>query len=383
VHKQKKRQQLKTVGVTLSHEDSNFDRQNQKLQCYHYTMRQSTTLPKKRGKGNTIFLIGKKTEKIILSRFFCIFAKYYSLYEDMSLSIQNVSKHYGSQLVLDNINIHLNAGEIVGFLGPNGAGKSTLMKIITGSIEADNGNVAVCGHKVSSNNLITKQLIGYLPEHNPLYLDMYVKEYLTFVAGFYDIKNKDKRVLEMIERTGLSNECHKKIGQLSKGYRQRVGLAQALIHNPQVLILDEPTTGLDPNQILEIRQLISDFGKDRTVLFSTHIMQEVQALCQRVIIINKGKIVADATESDITQKADNSLFEIEIKENITEQELAHATDKIVSIKKTADGKFELVATQDIRQDLFILATQNKWTILTLKQIEHSMEEIFRQLTNNE
>ncbi|NCA79941.1 MAG: ATP-binding cassette domain-containing protein [Sphingobacteriia bacterium] len=228
----------------------------------------------------------------------------------MSLSIQNVSKHYGSQLVLDNINIHLNAGEIVGFLGPNGAGKSTLMKIITGSIEADNGNVAVCGHKVSSNNLITKQLIGYLPEHNPLYLDMYVKEYLTFVAGFYDIKNKDKRVLEMIERTGLSNECHKKIGQLSKGYRQRVGLAQALIHNPQVLILDEPTTGLDPNQILEIRQLISDFGKDRTVLFSTHIMQEVQALCQRVIIINKGKIVADATESDITQKADNSLFEI-------------------------------------------------------------------------
>lgn len=211
----------------------------------------------------------------------------------MALSVRNISKSYGQKQVLDSVNLELEAGEIVGFLGPNGAGKSTLMKIITGGVLPNSGEVVICGEKMSPDNLAARRLIGYLPEHNPLYLDMYVKEYLQFVAGFYAIENRQQRVAEMIERTGLEGEYRKKIGELSKGYRQRVGLAQALIHNPQVLILDEPTTGLDPNQIVEIRQLIADFGRERTVLFSTHIMQEVQVLCQRVVVINHGKIVAD------------------------------------------------------------------------------------------
>lgn len=217
----------------------------------------------------------------------------------MSLHIEHISKRYGRKLALDNVSLRLETGEIVGFLGPNGAGKSTLMKICTGCIAPDSGMVSVCGIPMDEENLAAKRLIGYLPEHNPLYLDMYVREYLMYVSGFYGIRNRKQRIDELIERVGLASECGKRIGQLSKGYRQRVGLAQALAHDPQVLILDEPTTGLDPNQLLEIRALIADIGKEKTVLFSTHIMQEAQALCRRVVVVNHGRIVADGDMTEI------------------------------------------------------------------------------------
>ena len=209
----------------------------------------------------------------------------------MSIEVKEVSKKYGDQLALDAVSLEVKKGEIVGFLGPNGAGKSTLMKIITTYLTADDGQVNVCDEKVEEDAISVRQKIGYLPEHNPLYLEMYIKEYLSFVADVYNCSKE--RIAEMIELTGLTPEQHKKIGQLSKGYRQRVGLAAALIHNPEVLILDEPTTGLDPNQLVEIRNLIKESGKDKTVMLSTHIMQEVEKMCNRVIIINKGKIVAD------------------------------------------------------------------------------------------
>jgi len=211
----------------------------------------------------------------------------------MSLSLKNVSKQYKNQKAVDNISFELKSGEIVGFLGPNGAGKSTTMKIITCFIPPTNGTISVCGLDVSNDHLMVKKKVGYLPENNPLYYDMYVREFLDFVASLHKVKNKKDRVNEMIELVGLQKEEHKKIGTLSKGYKQRVGLAQAMIHNPDVLILDEPTTGLDPNQIVEIRDLIKNFGKNKTVLLSTHIMQEVESMCDRVIIINEGKIVAD------------------------------------------------------------------------------------------
>lgn len=215
------------------------------------------------------------------------------------LSIEHITKRYGQKLALDDVSLTLDAGEIVGFLGPNGAGKSTLMKICTGYLQPDAGSVTVCGLPMTADNLVAKRLVGYLPEHNPLYLEMYVREYLMFVSGFYAIRNRKARVEELIERVGLTPECGKRIGQLSKGYRQRVGLAQALIHDPQVLILDEPTTGLDPNQLLEIRALITELGREKTVLFSTHIMQEAQALCQRMVVVNHGRIVADGTPENI------------------------------------------------------------------------------------
>ena len=211
----------------------------------------------------------------------------------MSLSLKNVSKQYKNQKAVDNISFELKSGEIVGFLGPNGAGKSTTMKIITCFIPPTNGTISVCGLDVSNDHLMVKKKVGYLPENNPLYYDMYVREFLNFVASLHKVKYKKDRVNEMIELVGLQKEEHKKIGTLSKGYKQRVGLAQAMIHDPDVLILDEPTTGLDPNQIVEIRDLIKNFGKNKTVLLSTHIMQEVESMCDRVIIINEGKIVAD------------------------------------------------------------------------------------------
>jgi len=221
----------------------------------------------------------------------------------MSIKIQNVTKLYGEQRALDNISFEIKTGEIVGFLGPNGAGKSTMMKIITGFIPPSDGEVFVNGLDVVEEPEKVKQIIGYLPEHNPLYLDMYVREYLEFVAGIYKVKDKKQKVKTIIEQTGLGVEQHKKLGALSKGYRQRVGLAHSLIHDPEVLILDEPTSGLDPNQIVEIRNLISEVGKSKTVMLSTHIMQEVEAICDRVIIINKGKIVADDSAKDITSQS--------------------------------------------------------------------------------
>ncbi len=226
----------------------------------------------------------------------------------MSISLKNVCKKYGNQVVLPDLCMNVEKGEIVGFLGPNGAGKSTTMKIITGFVKPDAGEVDVCGIDVLKEPLKAKARIGYLPEHNPLYLDMYVKEYLDFTAGVYGVENKKQRVDEVVEITGLESEYKKLIGSLSKGYRQRVGLAAAIIHNPDVLILDEPTTGLDPNQIVEIRELIKNFGKERTVLFSTHIMQEVEAVCDRFIILNKGKIMTDQKVSEIERGSLEEIF---------------------------------------------------------------------------
>ncbi|RYU96084.1 gliding motility-associated ABC transporter ATP-binding subunit GldA [Emticicia agri] len=227
----------------------------------------------------------------------------------MSIKVQNLSKVYGTQRAVDNISFEVNKGEIIGFLGPNGAGKSTTMKILTGYIPATEGTAEVNGFDVKTAPMQVKTHIGYLPEHNPLYLDMYVKEFLDFAGSLYGLKGRTLQIKidETIERVGLGIEKHKKIGQLSKGYRQRVGLAQALIHNPDVLILDEPTTGLDPNQLVEIRDLIKNVGKDKTVIFSTHIMQEVEAICDRVLIINRGKIVADSTLSEL--KKDGKAIE--------------------------------------------------------------------------
>lgn len=213
----------------------------------------------------------------------------------MTIKISEVNKFYGSQKALDQVSFEIGTGELVGFLGPNGAGKSTLMKIITGYLAADGGSVEINGELVETKNTTIRSQIGYLPENNPLYTDLYVREYLEMVAGFYQLPNKKEQIFKMVELTGLKTEQHKKIGALSKGYRQRVGLAQALIHDPEVLILDEPTTGLDPNQLDEIRQLISTISKNKTVMLSTHIMQEVEAVCTRVLIINKGKLVADGS----------------------------------------------------------------------------------------
>ena len=227
----------------------------------------------------------------------------------MSIKVQHLSKVYGTQKAVDNISFEVNKGEILGFLGPNGAGKSTTMKILTGYIPATEGTAEVNGFNVRTSPIQVKNNIGYLPEHNPLYLDMYVKEFLGFIGSLYGLKGRELeiRIDNTIERVGLGLEKHKKIGQLSKGYRQRVGLAQALIHNPDVLILDEPTTGLDPNQLVEIRDLIKNIGKDKTVIFSTHIMQEVEAICDRVVIINRGKIVVDSTLSNL--KKDGKAME--------------------------------------------------------------------------
>lgn len=223
----------------------------------------------------------------------------------MSIEVKKITKLYGEQKALNDVSFSIQSGEIIGFLGPNGAGKSTLMKIISCYLPSSEGTVKVCGLDVMEQSMEVRKKVGYLPEHNPLYLDMYVKEYLEFVGRFYNVKKLNERVKEMVEITGLTIEQNKKIGQLSKGYRQRVGLAQAIIHDPQVLILDEPTTGLDPNQLVEIRNLIKELGKNKTVMLSTHIMQEVQAICERAIIINHGKIVADDSIANLTQKNSN------------------------------------------------------------------------------
>jgi len=227
----------------------------------------------------------------------------------MSLSVKNITKQYKKQIAVDDISFEIKSGEIVGFLGPNGAGKSTTMKIISCFIPPTKGTVTVCGFDVSNDDLKVKKKVGYLPESNPLYYDMYVIEFLSFIASLHKINNKKERIKEMIEMVGLQNEQHKKIGTLSKGYKQRVGLAQAMIHDPEVLILDEPTSGLDPNQIIEIRELIKNFGKDKTVLLSTHIMQEVESMCDRVIIINEGKLVADDSVESIKKGNKKSNME--------------------------------------------------------------------------
>lgn len=300
----------------------------------------------------------------------------------MSIIISNLSKKYGDQTVLNNISFEIGEGQIVGFLGPNGAGKTTTMKIITGALGYSMGSVQVCGFEVNANPIETARLTGYLPEQNPLYQEMYVKEYLLFVAETYKLgREKDKRVNELIDLVGLRPEFQKKIGQLSKGYRQRVGLAQALIPNPKVLILDEPTTGLDPNQLEEIRSLIKEIGKDKTVLFSTHIMQEIKAICNRVLIINKGEIVADYPDiSKISLFDENSLqFEVEFLNAIIAADMEKILG-IISVSEISEKRYSIMATTDIREAIFDYAININNKILMLKEVERTMEEVFSTLT---
>ncbi|MEI7503199.1 MAG: ATP-binding cassette domain-containing protein [Paludibacter sp.] len=300
----------------------------------------------------------------------------------MSISISNLSKNYGEQVVLNNISFELGTGEVVGFLGPNGAGKTTTMKILAGALAYSTGSVKICGLEVNENSLLTKSQVGYLPELNPLYTEMYVKEYLLFVAETYGLgKEKNARVNELIDKVGLRPEFQKKIGQLSKGYRQRVGLAQALIPNPKVLILDEPTTGLDPNQLEEIRNLIREIGKDRTVLLSTHIMQEIKAICNRVIVINKGEIVADYADISKIKLFDENSFHFEVEfANSIETEGLEKLENINSVKSISNKHFIVISSADIRGDIFDFAVKTNNKILTIKVIERSMEEVFRMLT---
>ncbi len=300
----------------------------------------------------------------------------------MSISISNLSKKYGNQTVLNNISFEIGEAEVVGFLGPNGAGKTTTMKILAGALPYESGSAKICGMEVHENQLKTSALVGYLPEHNPQYTDMYVKEYLLFVAETYKLgKTKEQRVNEVIDLVGLRPEFQKKIGQLSKGYRQRVGLAQALIPNPKVLILDEPTTGLDPNQLEEIRSLIREIGKNKTVLLSTHIMQEIKAICNRVIIINKGEIVADYPDiSKISAFDENTLqFEVEFLNNVNIKEL-EKVKLVLAVNALNDKLFSVMATSDIRSEIFDFAVKTNNKILTMKAVERSMEDVFRELT---
>jgi ABC-2 type transport system ATP-binding protein len=302
----------------------------------------------------------------------------------MSLSVEHLTKFYGRQAALNDVSFELHAGEIAGFLGPNGAGKSTLMKIASGFLSADAGHVSVCGHTVTENGPETRRLIGYLPEHNPLYPDLYVKEYLLFVAGLYHLGRQSKsRVDEMIERTGLTAEYKKRIGQLSKGYRQRVGLAQALIHDPKVLILDEPTTGLDPNQLAEIRQLIIEVGREKTVLFSTHIMQEVKAICKRVIIINNGALAADSTEDLLVHELDTGKFAVMVEfEHPVDVPKLKALPSVVRADSMGGNIFRVTGNSDIRPLLFHFAVEQNSALLMLRPDEKTMEDVFKRLTDH-
>ncbi|MFZ0281188.1 MAG: gliding motility-associated ABC transporter ATP-binding subunit GldA [Bacteroidales bacterium] len=303
----------------------------------------------------------------------------------MSIAVQGVTKFYGEQKALDNVSFEIRTGEIVGFLGPNGAGKSTMMKIITGFIPASSGTVKVNGLDVENGSSGFKKKIGYLPENNPLYPEMYVREYLGFVASLYKsgIPLK-KQIANIIELTGLGPEQKKKIGFLSKGYRQRVGLAQALIHNPEVLILDEPTTGLDPNQIVEIRNLIREAGRQKTVMLSTHIMQEVEAICDRVIIIDKGTIVADEEKSKIYSMISRAKQTVLVEfDKIVDVELLKGIESVSSLKNLNETSWEIEAEgeADIRRAIFSFAVSNNLTVLSLQKKENNLEEIFRLLTN--
>ncbi|MEO8416544.1 MAG: gliding motility-associated ABC transporter ATP-binding subunit GldA [Ginsengibacter sp.] len=303
----------------------------------------------------------------------------------MSITISNLTKVYGTQKAIDNISFEAGNSEIVGFLGPNGAGKSTTMKIITGYLRADAGNVSVNGVDVTTNSLEVKKRFGYLPEGNPLYYEMYVREYLGFIAGLHGIKkNKKERIEEVIDLTGLRTESNKKTGQLSKGYKQRVGLAAALIHHPDVLILDEPTSGLDPNQIIEIRQVIKDLGKNKTVLFSSHILQEVESICDRVVIINKGTIVADDTLHNL-QLANKTyhIVVVQFSEKVNLQ-IFLGIDEIQHIEEEQPNIFKLqtLEAENVKKQVLKLSLDNNLNILSLQSETKSLEHVFRNLTNN-
>jgi ABC-2 type transport system ATP-binding protein len=298
----------------------------------------------------------------------------------MSIVVEQISKFYGNQAALKDVSFRVKKGEIVGFLGPNGAGKSTMMKILTTYIQASNGHASVNEFDVNTQKKKVQQSIGYLPEHNPLYLDLYVKEYLKFNANIY--KTGRSRIDEVIAETGLTPEAHKKIGQLSKGYRQRVGLAAALIHNPDVLILDEPSTGLDPNQLVEIRQLIKKLGQTKTVFLSTHIMQEVEAICDRVIIINKGEIVADKYLSSLNKDQDQ-IVNVEFDFRV-EDEFLKRMPHVIKVINTHDFTYEITfdTKKDMRSHVFDFAHDNNLKILQLNQKNTNLESLFRELTAN-
>lgn len=302
----------------------------------------------------------------------------------MSIEVTRLTKLYGEQKAVDDISFKVAKGEIVGFLGPNGAGKSTTMKIITGYLQPDTGTTIVCGIDVQQQPLESKKKIGYLPEANPLYFDMYVREYLDFVADVHGVGDKKKKIEEVIEMVGLTLESKKRVGQLSKGYKQRVGLAAALIHDPEVLILDEPTTGLDPNQIIEIRDVIKKLGQHKTVLFSSHILQEVEAICDRVVIIDRGKLVADdSVDKLLHQPANNEVLKVSFREALDAAWL-EKLDSVRAVNKISTYEWELICAnaQDAQRQLMELALQQKLNIVSLQAGSQSLEEVFRSLTNN-
>ena len=302
----------------------------------------------------------------------------------MSVSVQNLTKKFSTQTAVDNLTFEASPGEILGFLGPNGAGKSTTMKIISCYLGADSGSTIVAGHDVEKHPLEVRASLGYLPEHNPLYKDMFVREYLGFVARIHGIPKAGQRIEEMIEVTGLGHEAGKKIGALSKGYRQRVGLAQAMIHNPEVLVLDEPTSGLDPNQLAEIRQLIKQLGREKTVIFSTHIMQEVQALCDRVVIIDKGKMVADEKINDLSGLLnDETVVEVEFLNDISESTFKSISglSKLTKVAKNT-WQFFFDNHADLRKEIFKTAVQNDVVIIGMKKRDNTLEDIFQSLTKD-
>jgi ABC-2 type transport system ATP-binding protein len=304
----------------------------------------------------------------------------------MSIKIKGITKFYGNQKALDNISFEVKPGEIVGFIGPNGAGKTTAMKVLTGYTMPNSGEAWIKDKNALEETLEIRKNIGYLPEHNPLYTQMYIKEYLEYVSGLYHLGSKtEERINEVIELAGLEKEKTKKIGTLSKGYRQRVGLSQAIIHDPEVLILDEPTTGLDPNQIAEIRNLISNLGQKKTVLLSTHIMQEVQAICDRIIVINNGRIVADDKVENISSKLGESKQTVQVEFNSEVDENKLSQIEGVSEVRKIDGKnwlLESTDKEDIRQRIFDFAVRSDISVLSMQKKEKSLEEVFQDLTRN-
>ena len=299
----------------------------------------------------------------------------------MSIEVKNLLKVYGEQKAVNNISFKVDKGEIVGFLGPNGAGKSTTMKIITGYLQQDGGEAFVSNVSVTKEPLTTKKKIGYLPESNALYYDMFIREYLNFIAEIHRVKNKKQKVEDVIRLTGLTPENNKRVGQLSKGYKQRVGLAASLIHDPEVLILDEPTSGLDPNQIIEIRNVIKEQGKNKTVLFSTHILQEVQAICDRVIIINKGELVADDTLSNLQKNNKSNIVRVSFKESL-ETEWLQRLPAVTTASKENSNTWQLITSDpaDARKQLLELALRENLNIVSLQTEGNNLEEIFRTLT---
>jgi ABC-2 type transport system ATP-binding protein len=301
----------------------------------------------------------------------------------MSIITKEITKLYGEQKALNNVSLEIKSGEIVGLLGPNGAGKSTMMKILTCFIPPSSGSATVCGFDIIEQSIEVRRRIGYLPENNPLYVDMYVREYLEFIAGIHKLgQATQKRITEMIEITGLQVEQSKKIGALSKGFRQRVGLAQALIHNPEVLILDEPTSGLDPNQLVEIRNLIKNIGKEKTVMLSTHIMQEVEAVCGRVIIIDNGRIVANKSTSDMhINESNKQIIFVEFDAQVSKSSLK-TINGVIDAQNIKDNKWEITANndKDIRTDIFQFAVKNKFAVISMNKEEQTLEQIFQKLT---